>query len=147
MEPQQLIRTIRRRWRPILLLCLLGASLGAASAAVAEDAAPAPVPTVAYDACHTLLVDRTLSDIYETVDVSNLAQLAQRLTQGEIPAATAAALGRDPALLQTQVRVDVRNDIQSMSVCTVGATPGEAEAAADEFAGQLVGFLELEAQT
>ena len=129
-----------------MLLAVVGASLGAASAAVAEDAAPAPVPTVRYDACHTLLVDRTLSDIYETVDVSNLAQLAQRLTQGEIPAATAAALGRDAEELRTQVRVDVRNDIQSMSVCAVGATPNEAEAAADEFARQLVGFLETEAQ-
>ena len=147
MEPQHLIRTIRRRWRPIVLLAVLGASLGAASAAVAEDAAPAPVPTVYYDACHTLLVDRTLSDIYEVVDVSNLAQLAQRLTQGEIPAATASALGRDASVLQTQVRVDVRNDIQSMAVCTVGETPAEAEAAADEFAAQLVGFLEAEAQT
>jgi Mrp family chromosome partitioning ATPase len=147
MEPQHLIRTIRRRWRPILLLAVIGASLGAASAAVAEDAAPAPVPAVYYDGCHTLLVDRTLSDIYEVVDVSNLAQLAQRLTQGEIPAATAAALGRDAAVLQTQVRVDVRNDIQSMAVCTVGETPAEAEAAADEYANQLVGFLEAEAQT
>lgn len=146
MEPQHLIRTIRRRWRPIVVLAALGASLGAASAAVAEDAAPAPVPTVYYDACHTLLVDRTLSDIYETVDVSNLAQLAQRLTQGDIPAAAANALGRDVETLQTQVRVDVRNDIQSVAVCTVGETPAEAEAAADEFAGQLVGFLEAEAQ-
>lgn len=147
MEPQHLIRTIRRRWRPIVLLAVLGASLGAASAAVAEDAAPAPVPTVYYDACHTLLVDRTLSDIYEVVDVSNLAQLAQRLTQGDIPAATANALGRDASVLQTQVRVDVRNDIQSMAVCTVGETPAEAEEAADEFAAQLVGFLEAEART
>jgi Mrp family chromosome partitioning ATPase len=146
MEPQHLIRTIRRRWRPIVVLAALGASLGAASAAVAEDAAPAPVPTVYYDACHTLLVDRTLSDIYETVDVSNLAQLAQRLTQGDIPAAAANALGRDVETLRTQVRVDVRNDIQSVAVCTVGETPAEAEAAADEFAGQLVGFLEAEAQ-
>jgi Mrp family chromosome partitioning ATPase len=147
MEPQHLIRTMRRRWRPIVLLAVVGASLGAASAAVAEDAAPAPVPTVYYDACHTLLVDRTLSDIYETVDVSNLAQLAQRLTQGEIPAATAAALGRDAEVLQTQVRVDVRNDIQSMSVCAVGETEAEAEASADEFAAQLVGFLQAEAQS
>ena len=130
-----------------MLLSVIGAALGATSAAVVDDASPAPVPIVFHDACHTLLVDRTLSDIYETVDVSNLAQLAQRLTQGEIPTATAAALGRDVEVLQTQVRVDVRNDIQSVSVCAVGETPTEAESAADEFANQLVGFLESEAQT
>jgi len=146
MEPQHLIRTIRRRWRPIVLLAIVGASLGAASAAVAEDAAPAPVPTVYYDACHTLLVDRTQSDIEEVVDVSNLAQLAQRLTQGEIPEATAAALGRDAEVLQNQVRVDVRNDIRSMAVCTVGDSPAESEEAADEYADQLIGFLTTKAE-
>ncbi|MEQ8840685.1 MAG: division plane positioning ATPase MipZ [Acidimicrobiales bacterium] len=146
MEPQHLIRTIRRRWRPIVLLAVIGASLGAASAAVAQDAAPESVAKVYYDACHTLLVDRP-PDIYETLDVSNLAQLAQRLTQGEIPAAVATSLGRDVDQLQTQVRVDVRNDIQSMSVCGVGETAAEAEATADEYALQLLSFLGAESQS
>ncbi|GJM39067.1 MAG: hypothetical protein DHS20C19_24340 [Acidimicrobiales bacterium] len=146
MEPQHLIRTIRRRWRPLVLLAVVGASLGAASAAVAEDAAPAPVPTVYYDACHTLLVDSSLSRIHEVVD-PNLAQTAQRVTQGDIPEATAEALGVDAETLQTQVRVAVRNDIQSLTVCTVNPTPAGAEAGADAFAAGLVAFLETGAET
>ncbi|MDW3217895.1 MAG: division plane positioning ATPase MipZ [Acidimicrobiales bacterium] len=146
MEPQQLIRTIRRRWRPLVLLAVVGASLGAASAAVAEDAAPAPVPTVYYDACHTLLVDSSLSRIHEVVD-PNLAQTAQRVTQGDIPAQTAETLGVDAGTLQTQVRVAVRNDIQSLTVCTVNPTPAGAEAGADAFAASLIAFLEDGADT
>ena len=46
----------------------------------------------------------------------------------------------------SQVRVAVRNDVQSLSVCTVGATPAEAEQLADEYAGQLLVFLDDEAR-
>lgn len=145
MEPQHLIRTIRRRWRPIVLLAIIGASLGAASAAVAEDAAPAPVPTVFYDACHTLLVDSAIPADVPVWDVRNLAQLAQRLTQGEIPDAVATSIEVDGEVLPNQVHIVVRNDIQSLSVCTVAPTPADAEAAADEFATQLVVFLDREA--
>lgn len=141
MEPQHLIRTVRRRWRPLVLLAVVGASLGAASAAVAEDAAPAPVPTVYYDACHTLLVDSSISSLDEVLD-PNLAQSAQRVTQGDIPEVVAAALDADIATLQTQVRVSVRNDIQSLTVCAVNPTPAGAEATSDVFASQLLAHLE-----
>jgi Mrp family chromosome partitioning ATPase/capsular polysaccharide biosynthesis protein len=145
MEPQHLIRTIRRRWRPIALLAIVGAALGAASAAVAEDAAPAPVPTPYYDACHVLLEDTAIPTNVEVWNVRNLAQLAQRMTQGEIPAAVAADAGIDAEELSTRVRVAVRNDIQSLSVCVVAATPADAEAQADGFATRLLTFLDDEA--
>ncbi len=145
MEPQHLIRTLRRRWRPIVLLAIVGAALGAASAAVAEDAAPEPVPTVFYDACYTLLVDSTIPADTPVWDVRNLAQIAQRLTQGEIPAAVAATLDIDAETVTNQVWVTVRNDIQSLSVCTVAETPSDAEETADTFVAQLLGFLEREA--
>lgn len=147
MEPLHLIRTIRRRWRPIILLAIIGAVLGVASASVAEDAAPEAVPTVYYDACHTLLIDGTIPDNIPVWDVRNLAQLAQRLTQGEIPGAVAEEVDADAAVLANQVRVAVRNDIQSLAVCTVGETAGGAENAADAYAAQLLVFLNAEAQS
>ncbi len=145
MEPQHLIRTIRRRWRPILLLAAVGGGLGAASAAVAEDAAPPEVPVVFYDACHTLLVESALPSDVEVWDVRNLAQLAERVTQGAIPAAVAAAVGADATEVSTRVRVRVRNDIQSLSICTVGETPMQAELLADEFASALLEALDADA--
>lgn len=145
MEPQHLIRTVRRRWRPVILLTVLGAALGAASAAVAEDAGPAPVPVVYYDACHSLLVDTAIPNNVETWDVRNLAQLAQRLTQGDVPEQVASVVDVPVGELTSRVRVAVRNDIQSLSVCTVAATPAEAELHADEFASQLLVFLNGEA--
>ena len=146
MEPQHLIRTIQRRWRPVVFLAVVGAALGAASAAVAEDAGPAPVPTTYYDACHRLLVDSAIPNNVEQWDVRNLAQLAQRLTQGEIPVEVAASVGAPVVDVASQVRVAVRNDVQSVSVCTVGATPAEAEQLADEYARQLLVFLDAEAR-
>ena len=128
-----------------MFLALVGAALGAASAAVAEDAGPAPVPVVYYDACHTLLVDTAVPNDVNTWDVRNLAQLAQRLTQGEIPAAVADVVDASLTDVSSQVRVAVRNDIQSLSVCSVGETPSAAELHADEFANQLLTVLNADA--
>lgn len=145
MEPQHLIRTIRRRWRPIVALAVLGAALGFASSAVASDAAPPPVPVTRYEACHSLLVDTTIPNNVEQWDVRNLAQLAQRITQGAIPETVAASVGMPVAELSPRVRVVVRNDIQSVTICAVGETPTEVEDVADGTASALVGFLEAEA--
>ncbi len=146
MEPQYLIRTLRRRWRPIVLLATVGAGLGAASAAVAEDAAPEAVPVVHYDACHTLLVDGAIPGDVAQWDVRNLAQLAERVTQGAIPRSVAAAVGTDSTDVSTRVRVGVRNDVQSLAICTVGDTPTEVELLADQFAAELILALEADAE-
>ncbi|MEM8705233.1 MAG: division plane positioning ATPase MipZ [Actinomycetota bacterium] len=146
MDLQHVIRTFRRRWRPIVVLALLGAALGAASAAVQEDAAPAAVPVVRYDACHTLLVDDAIPNDVPQWDVRNLPQLAERVTQGEIPRAVAEATGNDVSTAATHVRVGVRTDIGSLVTCSVGETPVQAEELADGFSQQLILVLEADAQ-
>lgn len=145
MDPQVPLRTIRRRWRPVAVLAVIGAVLGAASAAVIEDAAPGAVPVVRYDACHTLLVDEALPEGTSLWDVRNLSQLGERTTQGRIPENVAAATGRDRVAVSNHVRVVVRNDIRSLSICAVGKTPGEAEELADTYAAALVAVLESDA--
>ena len=144
-EPQQLFRMIRRRWRLIVLAAVIGAGLGVASASVGEDAGPLPVPVNRYDACHVLLVDTAIPANVEQWDVRNLAQLAERLTQGEIPSEVAMATDRTLSDVIPRVRVLVRNDVQSLEICTVGESPGVAEELADEFADQLLVFLRGEA--
>lgn len=146
MDLQHLIRTFRRRWRPIAALALLGAALGAASAAVQEDAAPAAVPVVRYDACHTLLVDDAIPNDVPQWDVRNLPQLAERVTQGQIPRSVAESTGYDLSTVSTHVRVGVRSDIGSLVICSVGETPGQAEEIADGFAEQLILVLSADAQ-
>lgn len=145
MEPRHLIRILRRRWRLLVVLAVAGAALGSASAVMASDAAPPPPPVVRYDACHTLLVDTSVPDIVETWDVSNLAQLAERVTLGAIPESVAASQGLDVDEVVSRVRVRVRNDVESLTLCAVGETPGEAEGLADAFAAALIDFLEQEA--
>jgi len=146
MEPLHLLRTLRRRWRPIAALAILGAALGFASSAVEGDATPVAVSVTRYDACHTLLVDSSIPTNVESWDVRNLGQLAQRVTAGEIPEAVAAAEGIDSADASARVRVIVRNDIQSMTICTVGESPTGTERLADAFATELVAFLTTEAE-
>jgi Mrp family chromosome partitioning ATPase len=136
---------IRRRWRPIALLAILFAGLGAASAAVAEDAAPPPVPVTRYDSCHTMLIDTAIPGDVPQWDVRNLPQLAERMTQGAIPQAVAVAVSDDLATVQSRVRVGVRNDIQSIAICAVGETPGGSEALADAYASQTITSLENDA--
>ena len=145
MEPQQLFRVIRRRWRLIVVLAVVGAGLGIASASVGEDAGPLPVPVTRYEACHVLLVDTAIPANVEQWDVRNLAQLAERLTQGEIPSEVARSTGTTSSDVVPRLRVLVRNDIQSLEICTVGESPGAAEELADDFAVQLLVFLDGEA--
>lgn len=143
MDLQHVIRTFRRRWRPIAVLAVLGAALGVVSVAVGEDAGPIAVPATRYDACHSLLVDDAIPVGTETVDVRNLQRLAARVTSGAIPTDVAASTGYAETKAISQVRVYVRNDIGSLAICSVGETPAEAEELADGFAAQLI--LELEA--
>jgi Mrp family chromosome partitioning ATPase len=145
MEPQQLFRVIRRRWRLIVVFAVVGAGLGIASASVGEDAGPLPVPVTRYEACHVLLVDTAIPVNVEQWDVRNLAQLAERLTQGEIPSEVARSTGTTSSDVVPRLRVLVRNDIQSLEICTVGESPGAAEELADDFAAQLLVFLDGEA--
>ncbi len=127
------------------LLAVVGAILGAASSAMATDAGPAPVPQPHYQACHSLLVDSAGSAGVVQWNVRNLAQLAQRLTQGEIPASVAATAGVSTADLSARSWVVVRNDIQSLTVCDVGNTRTDVEQVADLFAVGLLDFLNNEA--
>jgi len=120
--------------------------MGAASAAVAADAAPPPVPVIRYDSCHTMLIDSAIPGNVPLWDVHNLPQLGQRITRGVIPEAVASTLGEDLATVTTRVRVGVRSDIQSISICAVGKTPGGSEELADTYAEVTVATLEADAQ-
>ena len=146
MELEGLIRTLRRRWRPIVVLGVLGGLLGVASYAVQQDSEPAAVPVIRFDACHTLLIDNTIPADVPVWNVTNLSQLAERVTQGQVPIDVAVSVGVDETTASTHVRVGVRNDIGSLVICSVGETPGEAEALADGFANGLILALEADAQ-
>jgi len=146
MEPQHLIRTLRRRWKPIALLAVAGLILGAASSAMAADAGPAPVPVPRYQACHSLLVDSAGSTRAPIWDVSNLAQKAQWIAHGEIPTSVADSAGISTSELSARTWVVVRNDIKSLTVCDVGDTRMGVEQVADSLAAKFLAFLHTEAR-
>ncbi len=62
MEFLRFFRVLRRRWRLIAAVALLGVVGGYVSATVAEEADPLPVEITRYSATHTLVVDENLPE-------------------------------------------------------------------------------------
>ena len=145
MEFLRFFRVLRRRWRLIAAMSVLGVVGGYVSATVAEEADPLPVEITRYSATHALVVDENLPEDLRTIDTRNLAQIAQRATQGDVPATVALLLGRDEADVATRLHVLVDGTAQVMQVTAVGETADDAVELADEVADELIRFLEREA--
>ncbi len=145
MEFLRFVRVLRRRWRLVAGLVLLGAVAGFVSATVSEDADPIPVEITRYAATHTLIIDANIPEDTRTLDTRNLAQLAQRVTQGEVPATVAALLGRDESDVASRAHVSVDTNSQTMAITAYGETDAAAVEVADELAASLLAFLNAEA--
>ncbi len=145
MEFLRFFRVLRRRWRLIAALSVLGVVAGYVSATVAEEADPLPVEITRYSATHTLVVDENLPQEVRTLDIRNLAQVAQRVTHGDVPATVALLLGRDEADVATRLHVLVDSNAQVMEITAVAETADGAVELSDELADELIRFLEREA--
>ncbi len=144
-DPLRPIRSVFRRWRVIGALVVVGSLLGWFSAVIAVEADTAPVAVDHYQAKHVLVLDSNVPDTQAVLGVRNLNVLAKRITIGEVPSAVAASVDVSPTEAATQVRVLIRSDSESLDIITVGKTPAQAEALADSYASELIGYLEAEA--
>ena len=145
-DPLGPVRNVVRRWRVLAALVILGSLLGWFSAIIALEADPAPVSVDHYQAKHVLLLDSNVPDTQAVLGVRNLNVLAKRVTIGEVPARVAEELEITPTQAATQIRVLIRSDSESLDLVSIGETPAIAEALADAYAAELVGYLESEAQ-
>lgn len=146
-DPLGALRALTQRWRLLALFILIGGALGWVSAVVATDASIAPVSIEHYEASHVLVLDNTVPTNQTVLSVQNLNLLAKRITIGQVPEAVADSLGVSLEVASSQVRAIVRSDSQTIEVAAVAETPRQAEALADEFASQFLGFLERDAET
>ena len=112
---------------------------------MAEEADPLPVEITRYAATHTLVVDENLPQDVRTIDTRNLAQIAQRVTQGDVPATVALLLGRDESDVATRLHVLVDSTAQVLEITAVAETADGAVELADEVADELIRYLEREA--
>lgn len=145
-DPLGPLRNIVRRWRLLVVVLAVGALLGWLSGVVATEADTAPIAIDHYQAKHVLVLDSNVPDTQAILGVRNLNVLAKRITIGDVPTAVAESVGVSQTAASTQIRVLIRSDSESLDLIAVGTTPAQAEAIADAYAAELLGYLGAEAQ-
>ena len=123
MDVLDYLRILRRRWRLIAVLCLVGVVLGGASVRVGggDD-------QTFYRATHTLATNGS---------GVNLDQAAALAVTGAVPDRVAARVEGSPAELAAQVRVVARREVSFIEVTALGTDPARTVALADAFADEL----------
>jgi Mrp family chromosome partitioning ATPase len=132
------LRLVRRRWKLLAVVAAIGAIAGYGSTVLSAEE---DVPTTTYwSAKHVLVVALDGS----SGRFPNLAQLALRVTGGEVPDAVAAELGGDPEELASHIRTMTLADVSAIEISAVDADPDRAAELADTFAGALLEFVSAE---
>ncbi|NNE73152.1 MAG: hypothetical protein HKN26_05765 [Acidimicrobiales bacterium] len=141
MELVRFARLLRQRWRLLGAFVLVGIVGGFVSASVSADVDPLPVEITRYRASHTLINNNNLPSEKRKVDTKNLAQMAQRVTQGAVPARVAGLLDLTEAEVTSRTSIVVDSNSQSMEITAVGETATSAVELADALGTTLL--LEL----
>jgi Mrp family chromosome partitioning ATPase/capsular polysaccharide biosynthesis protein len=126
------LRTLRRRWKLLVVLTLVGTAVGVAFGVLQPSQARSDESR--YIAKHTLSADPSRS---------NLEQLAILVNTGEVPNRVAERIGGSPGSLSTEVRGRAIPQASLLQITAVSADPQRAVQLADTFAEELMRF-ELE---
>ena len=130
------LRLVRRQWRLVALVVVLGAALGWVTTPSAADGDEPDY----YRATHTLIAETTASS------APNLAQLSLLLQVGDVPERVAEDFGADPDVLASQVQVRQNPQVATLDIISVGTDPERTVRLADGFAGALLESLAESAQ-
>ncbi|MEV0532809.1 Wzz/FepE/Etk N-terminal domain-containing protein [Kitasatospora sp. NPDC050463] len=129
-EPRRSVRSLARRWWPVVLAVPLGAAAGAGYAVVAH-------PSYAANS-YVIVVPESQG---ESATAINFAQAYGRLAgQPQVLAAAAAETGHSRAELEALVHGTTSPDAPMIEITGTGARPPEAVRAADAVARSLVAF-------
>ncbi|MFF1908900.1 Wzz/FepE/Etk N-terminal domain-containing protein [Kitasatospora sp. NPDC058218] len=129
-EPRRSVRSLARRWWPVVLAVPLGAAAGAGYAVVAH-------PSYAANS-YVIVVPENQG---ESATAINFAQAYGRLAgQPQVLAAAAAETGHSRAELEVLVHGTTSPDAPMIEITGTGARPPEAVRAADAVARSLVAF-------
>ena len=138
MDLVRYLRVLRRRWRVIVILAVLGAAAGVVL--VPEPAAKTDPSAATWIAVHTLFDSsvniRTSSPTSgSTVNAEQAAFLA---TSGDVPDRVAEQLGGNAAELASNVVAKANANLGTVEVTAKGASPGNARELSDAFAEQVL---------
>ena len=141
MEPLVVVRTLKRRWRLILAVTILGGVLGYATTLLASDEPDATY----YLAIHTLAADSAPAGAGNQGGGVNLQKSAFLATTGDVPETVAAEVGISTEELARAASADPRVDLGFLEISAVSDDPNEAINIADSVANELARYLNDEA--
>lgn len=134
------LRLLRRHWKVVAALTVVGAFVGAGSA-LATDSGVAP--SRAYSkATHTLFLDTTSIQVQFRPIYTNLDQIAVLATTGDVPRRVAARLGGEASEWSTHVYTITNTTTSTLDIACAADDAADAVACADAFAEELVASLE-----
>jgi len=141
MEPLAVLRTLKRHWRLILAITVLGGLVGFGTTLLESD----EPDTTYYLAVHVLSTESASGNGNQGGGV-NLQRSAFLATSGEVPERVAAEVGTSTDELTRAVGVSVRPELGFLEIAAVSDDPNEAINLADVTATELVSYLDEEAQ-
>ncbi len=137
MEIVNNLRILRRRWRLVAVLVVVGVALGAASAFIGGDT---QTDTSLYKATISLTSNGNKS--------VNLSQLAALTTESEVSKRAAAKLGGSPAALSSQITAKAQPELDLLKITAIGADPTRAVQIANTFGEEVSAYqVDLQART
>jgi capsular exopolysaccharide synthesis family protein len=135
----QLVKVLRRRWIEVTLVMTVALGVAWLSTRVAP---PGP-PLKTYEAAAVLLSRTEVTSFGTGTNAYNIQTIAALATVGEVPERVAEALQfqGDPFDLAQQVQATGSPETGILRITATSTDPEEATAVANEFATQLVAFL------
>jgi capsular exopolysaccharide synthesis family protein len=138
MDPAELMRALRRRW--LLVVTTVLAALVAAWLTTAV--VPAGPPLQNYRATSVILSDTNTSFGFSTG--YNLQTIAALAKVGKVPerVATSIGYGGDPVVLAERISSSGNTETGLLKISAASTDPEEARVLADEFATQLLSYMD-----
>jgi Mrp family chromosome partitioning ATPase/capsular polysaccharide biosynthesis protein len=136
MELVHYLRVVRRRWRTVAAITVVGLAIGLASGLLNSGTKTAGVTF--YLAKHTLS---------GTEGATNLQRAAILCYDGDVPKRAAEKLGYESSqVLASKVTCEARPDVNLLYIAATGTDPDESLLIADTFATELTASLQREGE-
>jgi len=151
LEPLDYLKIVLRRWPVVVLVTIVAAVIGFATAPKRSVAAAVPHAR-SYSATYVLALDPTSGSATSgggiTSSAPNLASIAFLTTAGEVPQMAAKAIGYtgSPPALAAQVSVSPNSTVGTLEITATDPSATRATKIADAFATSLMAYLASTAQ-
>ncbi len=137
MDVVRYLRVLRRRWRVIAILAVLGAAAGALLV-------PKPEPKLdgtnaaAWIAVHTLFDSSVNTNNSNSLGSVNAEQASFMVTSGDVPERVSQELGGNASDLASRVVARANEKLGTVEITAKATSPGEARKLSDAFAQSLL---------